>query len=354
MGIKMAFADKPGPRPKPEDFKKKRILSGMRPTGKLHLGNYYGALQNWLRLQDEYQCFYFVADWHALTTEYESPQDIRGYIQDMALDWLSVGLDPEKSTLFIQSALPEHAELYLIFGMFCPVPWLERNPTYKDQLQELSHKDLATYGFLGYPVLQAADILMYKAHGVPVGVDQAPHVEMTREIARRFNHMYQPIFPEPETLLTESPKITGTDGRKMSKSYNNCIYLSDPPEVVQKKVRQMVTDTQRPFRRDPGEPDRCLAFPFHRLNLPQERIKEIVTSCRAASLGCVECKKMLGQALVENLAPIHERRRYWEAHPEEVLEVLRQGNARARQVAQRTMAEVREAIRFDLEIQLPF
>ncbi len=331
---------------------RKRILSGMRPTGKLHLGNYYGALYNWLRLQDEYHCFYFVADWHALTTEYDSPQEIGGYIKEMVMDWLSVGLDPEKSTFFVQSAIPEHAELHLIFGMFTPVPWLERNPTYKDQLQELSHKDLATYGFLGYPVLQAADILMYKADGVPVGVDQVPHVEMTREIARRFNHLYRPIFPEPEVLLTDMPKITGTDGRKMSKSYGNCIYLSDPPEVMLKKVRQMVTDIQRPYRRDPGEPDRCLAFPFHRLNLPTERLQEISESCRSAALGCVECKKMLAQALVNNFAPIHERRRYYEMHPEAVLEVLRQGNSRARHQAQQTMAEVREAISFDLEFQL--
>lgn len=335
----------------PTSQPKKRILSGMRPTGKLHLGNYYGALYNWVRLQKDYDCFYFVADWHALTTEYENAGNISGYIPEMLMDWLAVGLDPEKSTLFVQSALPEHAELYLIFGMFTPVPWLERNPTYKDQVQELSHKDLATYGFLGYPVLQAADILMYKAQGVPVGVDQVPHVEMTREIARRFNNFYQPIFPEPEALLTEVPKLTGTDGRKMSKSYGNCIYLSDPLEVVSKKIRAMVTDTQRPFRKDPGEPDRCLAFPFHRLNLPIERLDEIVVECRSARLGCVDCKKMLSEALLANLAPIQERRRYYENHPEEVKEILLAGNARARQTARQTLAEVREAIAFNLDFQ---
>jgi tryptophanyl-tRNA synthetase len=270
----------------------------------------------------------------------------------MVLDWLSVGLDPEKSTIFLQSAIPEHAELYLIFGMFTPVPWLERNPTYKDQIQELAHKDLATYGFLGYPVLQAADILMYKADGVPVGVDQVPHVEMTREIARRFNHLYRPIFPEPEALLTEIPKLTGTDGRKMSKSYGNCIYLSDPPDVMAQKIRQMTTDTQRPYRRDPGEPDRCLAFPFHRLNLPKERIEEITTECRAAKLGCVDCKKLLAQALLENLAPIQERRRYYETHPNEVLEIMYRGNDRARQQARRTLAEVRDAVGFNEKFQL--
>ena len=347
----MALEDSLGTQ-KPGEPKKKRILSGMRPTGKMHLGNYYGALYNWLRLQEEFQCFYFVADWHALTTEYEDPQPISGFIPEMVMDWLSVGLDPAKSTIFVQSALPEHCELSLIFGMFTPVPWLERNPTYKDQLLELAHKDLATYGFLGYPVLQAADILMYKADGVPVGVDQVPHVEMTREIARRFNHLYRPIFPEPEALLTEIPKLTGTDGRKMSKSYGNCIYLSDPPEVMAQKVKQMVTDTQRPFRRDPGEPDRCLAFPFHRLNLPQEQIAEITAECRGARLGCVDCKKLLARTLLANLAPIQERRRHYEAHPQEVLDVLRQGNDRARQYARLTMAEVREAISFNLEFQL--
>ncbi len=348
----MASEDLSGPEPKSSNLKPQRILSGMRPTGRLHLGNYYGALFNWLKLQEHYRCYYFVADWHAITTEYEAPQEISGYIPEMLIDWLSVGLDPEKSTLFVQSAIPEHCELYLVFGMFTPVPWLERNPTYKDQMEQLAHKDLATYGFLGYPVLQAADILMYKAAGVPVGVDQVPHVEMTREIARRFNHLYKPIFPEPEALLTEIPKLTGTDGRKMSKSYDNCIYLSDPPAVMAQKVRQMVTDTQRPYRRDPGEPDRCLAFPFHRLNLPLERIAEISTECRAANLGCVECKKLLAEALLANFAPIQERRRYFEAHPDEVRDILHQGNQRAREQAKQTMAEVRDAIGFNLEFQL--
>ena len=347
----MAFADTTTRKLKSLDPKQKRILSGMRPTGKLHLGNYYGALYNWLKLQEQYRCYYFVADWHAITTEYEDPQGISGYIPEMLIDWLSVGLNPEKSTLFVQSAIPEHCELHLIFGMFTPVPWLERNPTYKDQIEELPHKDLATYGFLGYPVLQAADILMYKADGVPVGVDQVPHVEMTREIARRFNHLYKSIFPEPEALLTEIPKLTGTDGRKMSKSYDNCIYLSDPPEIMAQKVSQMVTDTQRPYRRDPGEPDRCLAFPFHRLNLPQERIAEITAECRAAALGCVDCKKLLAGALLENFAPIQERRHYFEAHPDEVRDILNQGNKRAREQAKKTMAEVRDAIGFNLEFQ---
>jgi tryptophanyl-tRNA synthetase len=235
--------------------------------------------------------------------------------------------------------------------MFTPVPWLERNPTYKDQIQELAHKDLANYGFLGYPVLQAADILMYKAHGVPVGVDQVPHVEMTREIARRFNHLYRPLFPEPKALLAEVPKLTGIDGRKMSKSYQNCIYLCDAPEVMRQKVRQMITDTGRPFRKDPGEPDRCLAFPYHRLNLPAERLEEIIVACRAAALGCVECKNILAEALVDNFAAMQERRHYYENHPEKVQEVLLAGNARARAFARQTMAEVREALTFDLNCQ---
>ena len=331
---------------------KRRILSGMRPTGKLHLGNYYGALCNWLRLQEEYECYYFVADWHALTTEYEAPQSLSGYVTEMVIDWLAVGLDPERCTFFVQSAIPEHAELYLIFGMFTPVHWLERNPTYKEQVQELAHKELTTYGFLGYPVLQAADILMYKADGVPVGVDQVPHVEMTREIARRFNHLYRRIFPEPQVLLTEVPKLTGIDGRKMSKSYDNCIYLSDPPEVMTKKVMQMVTDVGRPFRKQPGEPDRCLAFPFQRLNQPAEKIEEIIRACRSAELGCVDCKKMLAQAMVANFAPIYEKHLFYAEHPEIVRDVLLQGNRRAREVARRTMAEVREAIAFTLEFQL--
>jgi tryptophanyl-tRNA synthetase len=327
--------------------KKKRILSGMRPTGKMHLGNYYGALINWVRLQEDYQCFYFVADWHALTTEYESPGPIGEYIHEMVLDWLSVGLDPEKSTIFLQSAIPEHAELYLIFGMFTPVPWLERNPTYKEMIQELTGKDLATHGFLGYPVLQAADILMYKPDGVPVGKDQEPHVEMTREIARRFNHLYRPIFPEPRTLLTQEPKLTGTDGRKMSKSYGNCIYLSDPPEIIGQKVRAMITDTQRPRKKDPGEPDRCLSFPFHRLNLGLDRLEEIVGACRSSALGCVDCKETLARALLENLAPIQARRRHYEARPDAVRQVLVDGISRARDMARNTLAEVKDAIGFN-------
>ena len=324
---------------------KKRILSGMRPTGKLHLGNLHGALDNWVKLQEEYECFYFVADWHALTTDYEQTEGIRENIWFMLIDWLSAGLDPQKSTLFVQSALPEHAELFVLFSMITPIAWLERNPTYKEQLQELSHKDLRTYGFLGYPVLQAADILMYKADGVPVGIDQLPHVELTREIARRYNFLYNQVFPEPEALLTEIPKLAGTDGRKMSKSYQNCIYLSDPPEVIRRQVTSMVTDTRRPRRKDPGEPDRCLAFPYHSLYIPEDILAQIKIDCRAAKLGCVDCKKMLAEALVQALAPIQERQHYYLDHPDEVRTIIADGNARARVVAQATMAEVREGMK---------
>ena len=244
---------------------KKRILSGMRPTGPLHMGNLLGALANWVQLQDEYECFYFIADWHALTSDYEDTARVQEYTKQIIIDWLSAGLTPEKSTLFVQSQIKEHAELFLILGMITPVPWLERNPTYKEQITQISNKDLSNFGFLGYPILQAADIIMYRPYGVPVGVDQAPHVEITREIARRFNYFYGNVFPEPKVILTETPKILGIDRRKMSKSYDNAIYLSDTPEQIRTKVSQMVTDPQRARRSDPGDPDVCNVFDFHKL-----------------------------------------------------------------------------------------
>ena len=304
---------------------KKRILSGMRPTGPLHLGNYHGALANWVRLQDEYDCFYFVADWHALTSDYEKPDAVPGYINDILLDWLSVGLDPEKSTLFIQSRVKEHAELFLILSMITPVPWLERNPTYKDQIDQLSNKDLSTFGFLGYPVLQAADIIMYKPWGVPVGVDQAPHVEITREIARRFNYFYGPVFPEPEIVLTQTPKLLGTDRRKMSKSYGNAIFLSDSAETVASKAATMVTDPQRMRKSDPGNPDVCNVYDFHKLYSPAELTDEMNRRCRTADVGCVECKKLMAKHLNAFLDPIRERRRYYEERPERVREIITAG-----------------------------
>jgi tryptophanyl-tRNA synthetase len=322
----------------------KRILSGMRPTGPLHLGNYHGALKNWVALQDTYECFYFIADWHALTSDYEDPSAISTNNRLLILDWLSAGLDPEKSTFFVQSHIKEHAELFLLLTMITPVPWLERNPTYKDQIVQLKSKDLSTFGFLGYPVLQAADIIMYKATAVPVGVDQVPHVEITREIARRFNFLYGEVFPEPESLLTETPKILGFDRRKMSKSYKNAIYLSDSHDDVSSKVSKMVTDPQRAKRSDPGNPDVCNVFEFHKQYSDSATVSQINTECRAADIGCVECKKMMAKELNIALEPIREKRDYYESNPELVNEVIQNGDTKARQVAQKTMAEVRSAI----------
>jgi len=324
---------------------KKRILSGMRPTGPLHLGNYHGALANWVRLQEQYDCFFFVADWHALTSDYEKPDFIRGYTTEILLDWLSAGLTPEKSTLFIQSRVKEHAELFLILSMITPVPWLERNPTYKDQIDQLNNKDLSTFGFLGYPVLQAADIIMYKPYGVPVGVDQAPHVEITREIARRFNYFYGPVFPEPEVILTETPKLLGTDRRKMSKSYGNAIFLSDPPETVAAKVGAMITDPQRMRKSDPGNPDVCNVYDFHKLYSPPEVTAEVNRRCRTADIGCVECKKLMAGHLNAFLDPIRERRRFYLERPGLVEEIITAGSDKARQTARRTLEEVRAAVK---------
>lgn len=326
---------------------KKRILSGMRPTGALHMGNYLGALKNWVGMQDSYDCFFFIADWHALTTDYENPSGLSKYVQDVLLDWLSAGLDPERCTLFIQSKVPEHSELYLILSMITPVPWLERNPTYKDQIVQLQNKDLSTFGFLGYPVLQAADIIMYKAQGVPVGVDQVPHVEITREIARRFNFLYGPVFPEPDAVLTQTPKILGLDRRKMSKSYGNAIYLSESVDQIQKKVMQMVTDPQRARKSDPGNPEICNVFEFHKLYTDSDLVAQINTQCRAAEIGCVECKKIMAASLLRALEPIQEKRRYYQERPEVVKEIIETGSEKARKVARSTMQEVRKAIKIN-------
>lgn len=324
---------------------KLRIVSGMRPTGNMHLGHLHGALLNWRSLQDNYDCFYFIADWHALTSEYARPDIIRESTFEIIMDWISMGLDPEKCTFFIQSEIKEHAELFLIFSMVCPLPWLERNPTYKEQLRELTQKDLYTYGFLGYPVLQAADILMYKANGVPVGEDQAPHVELTREIARRFNHLYGQVFPEPDTLLTPTSKLLGMDRRKMSKSYGNAIFLTDTDEEVEKKVSQMITDPQRARRTDPGNPDVCNVYSFHEIYTDPATVKEIDEQCRSARIGCVECKKVMADGLKRGLLPLRERRKELESNVTKVKEIMQEGNARARAIAQETMAEVREAVK---------
>jgi len=325
----------------------RRILSGMRPTGKLHLGNLHGALANWIDLQNRggYECFYFVADWHALTSDYANTSEIRQNIFDMVVDWLSVGLDPRKSTLFVQSGVKEHAELFLLLSMITPLAWLERNPTYKEMKEELVSKDLSTFGFLGYPVLQAADIIMYKANGVPVGVDQLPHVELTREIARRFNFLYREIFPIPDPLLTEVPKLLGIDGRKMSKSYDNAIFISDRGEVLAKKVGCMFTDPQRIRRTDPGRPEICNVFTFHKLYASDEKVQEIDRDCRGAAIGCTDCKRRLYEELEQALREVHERQDFYRAHPEDVGAVIEDGNGRAIAIARDTMKEVREAVR---------
>jgi tryptophanyl-tRNA synthetase len=327
------------------EMTKKVIVSGMRPTGKLHFGHLHGALLNWRRLMDEYNCYYFIADWHALTSEYNHTDIIRESTYEIVMDWISIGLDPEKSTFFVQSDIKEHAELHLLFSMITPLPWLERNPTYKDQLREITQRDLSTYGFLGYPVLQAADILMYKANGVPVGEDQAPHVELTREIARRFNHFFGGIFPEPDTLLTPTAKILGIDRRKMSKSYGNAIFLTDTDEELDLKVSRMITDPQRAKRSDPGNPSVCNVFSFHEIYSPPETVADIDTKCRNAGIGCVECKTLMAGALKRYLEPIREKRRQLEARPDDVKQVISEGNRKARAVAIETMAEVREAVK---------
>lgn len=322
------------------------VVSGMRPTGRLHLGHLLGTLRNWVALQADHRCHFFVADWHVLTTDYEKPRDVTGFAEDMVLDWLAAGIDPERSVVFRQSAIAEHAELALLFGMFTPVPWLERNPTYKEQREQLVDRDLSTYGFLGYPVLQAADILLYKAHGVPVGVDQAPHVELTREIARRFNHLYGETFPEPQALLSPVSKVPGTDGRKMSKSYGNAIQLDEDPERIEARLGRMATDPRRVRRTDSGDPADCPAHALHRVYDSPEELEWVDRGCRTAGIGCLECKKVMIRHVVADLEPFREKRRELAARPGWVREVIEEGTARARAVARATMEEVRAAIGF--------
>ena len=321
-----------------------RVLSGMQPSGVLHLGNLLGALDNFIRLQAEHECFYFIADWHALSTNFEDTSKIRFYVREMLLDWLAAGLDPDRSTLFIQSRVPEHAVLHLLLSMITPVPWLERNPTYKEKQENLEGRDLSTFGFLGYPVLQAADILLYKGDLVPVGVDQLPHLELTREITRRFNSLYKPIFPEPQALLTEIPKVPGTDGRKMSKSYHNTINLSDSEAQVRAKLKTMVTDPARVRRTDKGNPDVCPVFTLHKSVSPQAVIDRVNRECRTAEIGCIDCKKLASDAIVGRLTPIWENRRKLEQQPNRVEDVIEAGTARARAVARETIAEASEAM----------
>lgn len=319
----------------------------MRPTGRLHLGHYFGVLVNWIKIQEDNECFFFVADWHAMTSEYADPRRIKGFVPELVKDWIAAGLDPEKCTIFHQSQVKEHAELHLILSMLTPVGWLERNPTYKELRQELSQKDLATYGFLGYPVLMASDILMYRPTLVPVGHDQLPHLELTREIARRFNHLNGEFFPEPEAMLTEDAKLPGLDGRKMSKSYNNGIFLGESVEEMRPKVMSMLTDSNRLRKADPGDPEVCNLFPYHKLFTDAEKCAEIEEGCRNASLGCVDCKKLLAENMAKFLEPMHERRRKLDENPDIVWQVLAEGTAKARIRAQQNMEIVRQRIGFD-------
>lgn len=326
--------------------KKKIVLSGMRPTGALHLGNLAGALRNWLILQDTYKCFYTIVTWHALSSEYQNSQVIKEYTFDVAVDWLSIGLDPEKSVLFIQSEVKEHAELHLLLSMITPLPWLERVPTFKEMQREMEDKDINTYGFLGYPVLQAADILIYKAEIVPVGEDQTSHLELAREITRRFNRLFGEVFPEPQTLLTEVPRLAGTDGRKMSKSFGNAIYLKDRAEVIREKISTMMTDTKRKRRSDPGEPADCPVFTLHSAFVEKEKREELARECRRAGIGCLECKAVVIESLIRLLTPYWEKRSKFESNPALVWEIFEEGNNQARKVAQKTMEEVRAAVGF--------
>ncbi len=349
-----------------------RVLSGMRPTGRLHLGNYMGALYNWVKLQHEYECYFFIADYHALTTDYADTSLLRKNTMDVVLDFLAAGLDPSLCTIFLQNEVMEHFALSSLLEMITPLGWVERVPTYKDQQEQLKEKDLATLGFLGYPVLQSADILVYQAHFVPVGKDQEAHVEITRELARRFNHLFgakktaalkaatsdkeklaaeltqgepgETILPEPQVLLTPSPKLPGTDGRKMSKSYGNTILLSDPEPEVRAKLKTMVTDPARVRRTDPGDPEVCPVGNLHQVFSTEEKRAEVWEGCRTAGIGCIQCKGWLADAVVRELAPIQERRRYYEAHPDEVNAILDAGGARARARAAITMREVRQAV----------
>jgi len=327
-------------------MKRKRILSGMQPSGRLHLGNYHGALKNWLTLQDDYDCFYFIADWHALTTLYEEPHLIKQFSLDVAVDWLSCGLDPEKCTLFVQSEIPAHAELHLLLSMIVPVPWLERNPTYKEKQVEVKSVDMSSYGFLGYPVLQTADVVLYKADFVPVGIDQAPHLELSREIVRRFHNLYKKkVFVEPAAKISEIPKLNGVDGRKMSKSYNNAIYLSDTEKEIAKKIKGMLTDPQRARREDPGDPDVCNLFPFHKLYSSREMQEEIIPACRTAQIGCGDCKLKLVDSMLAGMRPIMEKRQEVAAKPREVKEILRAGTEKAGKVAHATLQEVKQVMK---------
>lgn len=325
-------------------MKKDRVLSGMQSSGRVHLGNLVGALSNWVKLQEQYDCYYFVADWHSLTTGYADPSSIKESTKDLLVNFLAAGLDPEKCTIFIQSRVLEHAELHLLLSMITPVGWLERVPTYKEKQQELKDKDLSTYGFLGYPLLQTADIIIYRAKYVPVGIDQVPHLEISREIARRFNNLYKEIFPEPEALLTEFPKVPGTDGRKMSKSYDNAIYLSDSPKEIEQKIRTMVTDPARVKKTDPGNPALSPVYQLHKVFSSLEECEEVASGCRTAGIGCIDCKKILIKNVYRVMEPIWAKRDELLNTPDRLLDVVHRGTEKAGKAAAETMRIVREAI----------
>ncbi|MFH0888808.1 MAG: tryptophan--tRNA ligase [Planctomycetota bacterium] len=343
---------------------KPRILSGMRPTGRMHLGHLVGAVENWVQLQDDYECFYMVADWHALMSEYENPASIRKYGYDNVTDWLSAGIDPKRSTIFVQSDVPEHLELYMILSTITPLGWLERCPTYKEQLTEIKGKDLCTYAFLGYPVLQAADILLYKAQAVPVGEDQLPHLELTREIARRLNYLFggglrqesgahstpnsklvvpNYLVPEPDAKLTRFPRLLGLDKRKMSKSYDNAINLADSAEEITKKVQTMFTDPQRIRKNDPGHPAECNLYAYYKVFSPDKH-NSLAEECHGAKIGCVDCKKQLAELLINLTKPFRDKRKEMEKDHHYIKKVLEEGAERARQVASKTMKDIRKAV----------
>ena len=327
---------------------KKRILSGMRPTGRLHLGHLVGALSNWVKLQESYDCFYMVADWHALMSEYENPKGMRENSYEMVKDFIAAGLDPDKSVIFLQSHVPEHLELYMVFSDLTPLGWVERCPTYKEQLREIKGRDLTTYGFLGYPVLQAADIALYKADAVPVGIDQVPHLELTREIVRRFNSLYgKAVFPEPEGLLTRTPKLLGLDNRKMSKSYDNFISLSFRSSDIRVKVATMITDPSRIKLNDPGHPEVCNVFSYYSIFADPDSLAGVRKNCESASQGCIDCKKNLAAILIERLEPMNLKRA--KLSDDDVKDILKSGARKARQAAAETMAAVRSLIHFAQE-----
>jgi len=327
----------------------KTVLSGMRSTGKLHLGHYFGTLRNWVDLQENYRCYFFAADWHALTSDYADTSRVTENTIDAVADWIAAGIDPERSVVFVQSMVPEHSELHLILSMITPLGWLERVPTYKEQIREVANKDLGTYGFLGYPVLQTADIILYRAQFVPVGEDQASHLELSREITRRFNGLYGEVFPEPKALFTPTPKVPGLDGRKMSKSYDNAINLSDPPDVVRKKCMSMFTDPTRIRRTDPGHPETCNLFEFHKLLSPSEVCDRVAHECRAATIGCVDDKRLIADQIIAFLDPIQRRRSEILRDRGSLLSLLRSGSERARERARETMEIVRGVLGMDYD-----